>query len=269
MRINRKLGVLGAEITDVNLNDNNTSLYTEIHHLLMEHQVLFFRDQDISYSSHKRLAESIGLVKPHPAYNTVENFPEISILESTADSPSKIECWHSDMTYSNKPPLGTVLRSRIIPEVGGDTLWSSMTAAFNGLSSHMQEMLKGLSAVHDFSHGFQETLSQPEGRKRLKLAIKENPPVTHPVINIHPITKKLGIYVNELFTTKITNLPKSESDYLLNFLFDHIKTPEFTCRFNWSKDAVVIWDNRSTQHKPINDYFPASRRLERITIESP
>ena len=184
-------------------------------------------------------------------------------------SPSKIECWHSDMTYSNKPPLGTVLRSRIIPEVGGDTLWSSMTAAFNGLSSNMQEMLKGLSAVHDFSHGFQETLSQPEGRKRLKLAIKENPPVTHPVINIHPITKKFGIYVNELFTTKITNLPKSESDYLLNFLFNHIKTPEFTCRFNWSKNAVVIWDNRSTQHKPINDYFPASRRLERITIESP
>ena len=235
----------------------------------MEHQVLFFRDQDISYSSHKRLAESIGLVKPHPAYNTVENFPEIAILESTADSPSKIECWHSDMTYSNKPPLGTVLRSRIIPEVGGDTLWSSMTAAFNGLSSNMQDMLKRLSAVHDFSHGFQETLSQPEGRKRLKLAIKENPPVTHPVINIHPVTKKCGIYVNELFTTKITNLPKSESDYLLNFLFNHIKTPEFTCRFNWSKDAVVIWDNRSTQHKPINDYFPASRRLERITIESP
>ena len=147
-------------------------------------------------------------------------------------------------------------------------MWSSMTAAYEGLSANMKQMLGSLYAVHDFTHGFKETLSTAEGRERLKDAIIDNPPVQHPVINLHPVTNKPCIYVNELFTTRILGIPKLESESILNFLFKHIQTPEYTCRFNWSSNCIVLWDNRCTQHKPINDYFPAHRKLERITVES-
>ena len=208
-----------------------------------------------------------GPLQSHPAYQTVEGFPEISILESTADKPTKIECWHSDMTFRQHPPLATVLRAQVVPDKGGDTLWASMTAAYRGLSKSMQDFLSTLTAVHDFSYGFKESLAEPGGQQRLAQALVDNPPVRHPVIRIHPESGKSVIFVNELFTRHIEGLSRSESDALLAFIFEHIRTPEYSCRFSWQPDSIAIWDNRSTQHKPINDYFPAHRRLERITID--
>lgn len=261
-------GSLGAEIYGIDLTqplDDNT--YAEIRRLLVEHEVIFFREQDISSSQHKALAESFGPLQTHPAYGTIEGFPEITILESTAEKPSMIEAWHSDMTFRKHPPMGTVLRSRIIPLKGGDTLWSSMTTAYDGLSSQLQKILSSLTAVHDFAFGFKESLAEPGGRERLAQAIADNPPVEHPVICTHPESGKKVIFVNELFTTHIVGMTTKESRALLNFLFEHVTTPEFTCRFNWQPNSIAIWDNRSTQHKPINDYFPAHRRLERTTID--
>jgi taurine dioxygenase len=171
------------------------------------------------------------------------------------------------MTFRAHPPLGTVLRSKVIPEKGGDTLWASMTAAYDGLSPTMQSFLSGLDAVHDFSFGFRESLEESGGRVRLEKAVLDNPPVIHPVIRTHPESGKRVIFVNALFTTHIVGLPKEESKAILDFLFEHIKTPEFTCRFSWDVNCIAIWDNRSTQHKPINDYFPAHRCLERIVID--
>ena len=131
--------------------------------LLVEHEVLFFRDQDVSPAQQHALASSFGPLQSHPAYATVENFPEITILESTAENPSKIECWHSDMTFRAHPPLATVLRSKVIPDKGGDTLWSSMTAAYDALSPAMQAFLSGLNAVHDFSYGTRQSTSNSPG----------------------------------------------------------------------------------------------------------
>ncbi len=261
-------GALGAELHGVDLTqDLSTDVYQEIRRLLIEHQVIFFRDQDISHAQQKTLAQSFGPLQTHPAYSTVEGFPEISILESTAEKPSMIEAWHSDMTFRKHPPLGTVLRSKIIPPKGGDTLWSSTTAAYDALSSGMQTFLEGLTAVHDFSWGFKESLAQPGGREHLAKAISDNPPVEHPVVCTHPESGKKVLFVNSLFTTHIVGMKRQESEAILNFLFAHIVTPEFTCRFKWQPNSIAIWDNRSTQHKPINDYFPAHRRLERITID--
>ena len=197
----------------------------------------------------------------------MEGFPELTILESTPEKPTKIEAWHSDMTFRKHPPMGTVLRSLIVPPKGGDTLWASMTAAYEGLSAQMQAFLQGLTAVHDFAHGFKESLAEPGGRERLAPAIAANPPVRHPVIRTHPETGRKVIFVNSLFTTHIEGLPRAESDALLRFLFRHVTTPEYTCRFPWRPHSIAIWDNRSTQHKPINDYFPAHRKLLRITID--
>ena len=259
---------LGAELSGVDLTlELSPKIVKELRRLLVEYEVVFFRDQDISPAQHRSLAASFGPLQTHPAYNTVEGFPEITILESTAENPSKIEAWHSDMTFRAHPPLGTVLRSKIIPAQGGDTLWASMTAAYDGLSTPMQNFLADLTAEHDFSYGFKESLAEPGGRDRLAQAVADNPPVIHPVIRTHPESGKKVIFVNSLFTTRILELNNRESEDVLKFLFEHVVTAEYSCRFRWAPNSIAIWDNRSTQHKPINDYFPAHRMLQRITID--
>lgn len=261
-------GCIGAEIHGIDLTKPIThELYIQLRECLVEYEVIFFRDQAITPAQQHALASMFGPLQSHPAYQTVEGFPEISILESTADKPTKIECWHSDMTFRQHPPLATVLRAQVVPDKGGDTLWASMTAAYRGLSKSMQDFLSTLTAVHDFSYGFKESLAEPGGQQRLAQALVDNPPVRHPVIRIHPESGKSVIFVNQLFTRHIEGLSRSESDALLAFIFEHIRTPEYSCRFAWQPDSIAIWDNRSTQHKPINDYFPAHRRLERITID--
>ena len=260
-------GALGAEIEGINLTQSLCQDdYKQIRKLLIEHEVIFFRNQDISPAQQKDLAHSLGPLQTHPAYETVEGFPEITILESTAQKPTKIEAWHSDMTFRQHPPLASVLRSKITPVRGGDTLWASMTTAYERLSEKMKHFLDGLYAVHDFRHGFKESLEESGGAERLAQAVNDNPPVEHPVIQIHPESGKKVIFVNSLFTTHIVGITQAESRAILDFLFEHIKMPEFTCRFSWEPNCIALWDNRSTQHKPINDYFPAHRKLHRITI---
>jgi taurine dioxygenase len=261
-------GALGAEIRGIDLTrELGPAQLQTIRELLIEHEVIFFRDQDISPALHKALALSFGPLQTHPAYSTVENFPEITILESTPEAQTKIEAWHSDMTFRQHPPLGSVLRSVIVPAKGGDTLWASMTAAYEGLSPSMQDFLQGLTAVHEFAHGFKESLAEPGGAERLAQAVAANPPVRHPVICTHPESGKKVIFVNSLFTTHIEELSAAESSTLLNFLYEHATADEYTCRFKWEPHSIAIWDNRSTQHKPVNDYFPAHRKLHRITID--
>jgi len=268
MKIKPAAGALGAEISGIDLTGElRAEDYRAIRAMLVEHEVIFFRNQDVTPAQQHALASSFGPLQTHPAYATVEGFPEITILESTADKSSKIECWHSDMTFRQHPPMGTVLRSKVIPEKGGDTLWSSMTSAYDGLSAQMQTFLAELTAVHDFSYGFKESLAEQGGAERLARAVADNPPVHHPVIRTHPESGKKVIFVNPLFTTHIAGLPAAESRAILEFLYQHNTTPEFTCRFAWEANCIAIWDNRSTQHKPVNDYFPAYRCLERIVID--
>ena len=146
-------------------------------------------------------------------------------------------------------------------------MFSSMSAAFEALSQKMQSFLSELIAIHDFSHGFKESIAELGGRDRLQQMIEDNPPVEHPVVRVHPETNKKGLYVNSLFTLRIKDMRESESRALLDFLFEHIALPEFTCRFKWGINSVAFWDNRHTQHKPVNDYWPGERRMQRITIE--
>ena len=250
-------GALGAEIHGVDLTQPITpEIATEIRRLWLEHEVIFFRNQNLQPEHHRALASIFGPSQTHPAYRTVEGFPEITILEATADKPYKIDTWHTDMTFRKNPPLGSVLRGRIIPEKGGDTLFASLSAAYNALSDKMKQYLEGMTAIHDFSYGFKESLAEPGGRERLAQAVADNPPIEHPVIRTHPETGRKLIYVNELFTTHIIGIGRKESDVILKFLYNHITTDEYTCRFSWEPNSIAIWDNRATQHKPINDFFP-------------
>lgn len=240
--------------------------YRRVRDLLVQHEVLFFRDQEKTPAVFAAFAKAFGDVLGHPAYATVNEAPDVQILESTAENPSKIEVWHSDMTFMQCPPSFTLLQGQIIPEVGGDTLWASATTAYEALSPEMRTFLTPLKAVNDFRQGFRESLAESGGAERLAPAIAENPPVEHPLVRTHPESGRKAIYANELFTTKIVGLPSKESDALLAFLYQHVVAVEHTVRLSWEPGTVAIWDNRSTQHKPINDFLPRHRLMHRVTL---
>lgn len=260
-------GALGAEVSGIDLRQPiDDATFVALEAGLLEHQVLFFRDQHIEHEHHRALAHRFGEPVGHPAYPHVDGFPEINILESTAENPTKIDTWHTDMTFLERPPLGSILRGRIIPERGGDTMFASLFAAHDALSDRMQRYLDGLFALHSFAHGFRHSLAEPGGWDRLGEAVRANPPVRHPVVRTHPRSGRRALFVNRLFTTHIEGLREAESDAVLAFLFAHLEMPEITCRFRWAPDAIAFWDNRATLHRPVNDFFPAHRRMERITI---
>lgn len=268
MQVKRAGGALGAFVTDVDVAAavEDESCFAAIRGALIEHQVLFLPDQRIAPQSLRDFASRFGPIEGHPAYETVPEADDVQILESTPERPSKIEKWHSDMTFRERPPLATVLHGKVIPAFGGDTLFASMYAAYEALSAPMRQLLDGLVAIHDFRHGFTESLAEPGGEQRLAAAVAANPPVEHPLVRTHPESGRKALYVNSLFTTRIKDLPPAESRALLEFLFEHMVTEEFTVRLDWQPETIAIWDNRCTQHKPVNDFFPQLRRLHRVTV---
>jgi taurine dioxygenase len=268
MQVHKAAGSLGAYVSGVSLAEagRTPSLFAEVRAALLEHQVLFFRDQEMTPVDYQRFARCFGPVEGHPAYQVVPEAPDVQILESTPENPSKIELWHTDMTFRPEPPSITILHGQVIPPFGGDTLWASATVAYEALSAPIRRLIDGLQAIHDFRHGFQESLAEPGGAERLAPAIAANPPVRHPVVRTHPETGLRGIYVNRLFTTRIEGLGRAESDAILEMLYRHVVQDEFTVRLSWKPQTVAIWDNRSTQHKPVNDYFTMHRKMHRITI---
>jgi taurine dioxygenase len=258
---------LGAELHNVDLSALNDAMLQIIDQALLEHQVIFFRNQEISHQNHLDFARHWGAVQTHPAYPTVEGFPEITILENDPENEPKIEQWHTDITFKQKPPLGSVLRAMVVPPKGGNTEFLSMIAAYEALPQSMQKDLAGLKAMHSFEFGFKESLAEPGGRERLGQAVLDNPPVKHPVVRTHPKSGRQSLFVNSLFTTHIEGLSHKESRALLDLLFEHLEKPEFRISFQWKLGSIAFWDNRCTQHRPINDYWPAHRRMERITIK--
>ena len=261
-------GALGAVASGIDLSQVLTSadFAAEVRQWVIEHQVVFFRDQQLTPAQFQQFAEHFGEVMDHPAYGAVEGAPAVQVLQSTADAPSKIELWHSDMTFSATPPSFTLLHGQIIPAYGGDTLWASALAAYDSLSAPLKAFLDPLMAGHDFAFGFKESLAEPGGAQRLADMVAANPPVLHPLIRTHPESQRKGIYANPLFTTHIEGLSKLESSSLLSFLYEHVRTAEFTVRLAWQPGTLAIWDNRSTQHKPVNDFFPQKRVMNRVTI---
>ena len=269
LKVRKAAGALGAYIEEVDLANllESDALRLEIKNLAMQHEVIFLPQQKVEAPIFERFAKTFGEVLEHPAYGTVADAPSIQVLESTPENPSKIEVWHSDMTFSATPPSFTILHGQIIPEFGGDTLWASAVAAYEGLSESIRGLLDELVAVHDFRVGFKESLAEPGGEERLAQAIADNPPIEHPLIRTHPETGARAIYVNALFTSHIKDLSPLESKSILAFLYEHIVKPEYTVRLGWGVGTIAIWDNRSTQHKPINDFFPQHRKLHRVTIK--
>lgn len=259
---------IGAIIQGVDLNciDHKTSRL--IHDALLRHQVLFFRQQNLSSTSQVAFAKNFGDLHIHPVFPSVENIPEIIVLDSHQTDLRDNELWHTDVTFSRTPPLGCVLKAVKIPKTGGDTLWSSLTAAFDALSDEQKNQLRGLSATHDIRLSFpKERFGQNQKDDRiLQEAIAKNPPLSHPVIRTHPQTGKECLFVTEGFTSHIDQMDESESRQLLDWLFAHSIQDDFVVRWQWQEGDVAIWDNRCTQHKALFDYGDAHRIMHRATV---
>lgn len=264
--VNPIAGALGAELSGVQLGNLDDATFQEIHTALLEHQVVFFRDQELTREQHKAFGRRFGELHVHPFLQPLKNegHPEFVVLESDAQHPFVAEAWHSDVTFQDRPPMGSVLRCVAAPEFGGDTMWASMYAAYEALSDAMQRVLSDLVAIHDTTRTFSRDTYRTEhigGKKAEQVVIAE-----HPVVRTHPETGRKGLFVNSTFTNSIKGMKAAESTALLNFLYHHIETPDFACRFRWQKNSMAMWDNRCTQHRVVADNLAAYRRMERITI---
>lgn len=253
---------LGAEIRGVDLSKpTQPALLQELSTALVEFKVLFFRDQSINSKEQVDFARQFGELESHPFLPAGKTLDVIRFAkdEKTVGVENN---WHSDVSWRQKPSLGSILRAYEVPDVGGDTLWADMESVLEGLPDALKERIEGLNAIHDFSQTFGLGLSDEERiRKR-----EEFPPASHPIVRSHPVTKRRCLYVNRIFTSHIEGLERDESDDLLDVLYREVEVPEYQVRFKWAANSVAFWDNRSTQHFAISDYWPRKRVMERLTI---
>lgn len=262
IEISQLTPAIGAELSGVSLSDDlNDSVISGIRQALLDHKVIFFRDQHLSEEQLLRFAGRFGDLEIHPATPKDQKWPEILRIEHGAKSKGRENMWHSDVTWRAEPSLGSVLSAVEIPPVGGDTLFANMNLAYENLPGELRDKITGMTAIHDIARVFAKRL----GKKPEELHDKY-PPQEHPVVRTHPETGLRALYVNSAFTSHIVGMAQEESAALLARLYATAANPEIQCRFRWSRGAIAFWDNRASQHFAASDYFPARRIMERATI---
>ncbi|WP_430318244.1 taurine dioxygenase [Pseudomonas nitroreducens] len=260
---------LGAVVSGLRLADPlDDAAQRQIEQALLDHHVLFFRDQPLTPSQQANFAARFGDLHIHPIYPSSPEQREVIVLDTAVTDVRDNAIWHTDVTFLETPALGAVLAAKQLPPYGGDTLWASGIAAFEALSKPLQQLLDGLTATHDISKSFpQERFGATDAdRARLEEARRKNPPRSHPVIRTHPVTGRKALFVSDGFTTRINDLEPAESRAILDLLFAHFARPEFTVRWRWKENDVAFWDNRVTQHYAVDDYRPQRRVMHRATI---
>ena len=268
MKVQKIAGSLGAEITGVDLSQGvSAALAQEIRAVFLEHLVIFFRDQHLSTSQFMALAQSMGEPVEYPFVKGLEGYPkviEVKKLEHERHNFGGI--WHSDTTYLPQPPMGSMLYAQVLPPHGGDTIFANQYQAYDELSEEIKQTLEGLKGI---SSSAKADVSKTR-EDRLKTDAKEAQPSSieshHPVVRTHPETGRKALYVNVAHTAGIVGMPPEQSEPLLQHLFQHQIKPEYTCRFQWRPGSLAFWDNRCTQHYPVNDYHGYRRILHRITL---
>jgi len=262
IRVRPATPVIGATVEGVDLRKPlDEELFRELERALLQCKVLFFRDQPISAAEQLAFARHFGEVEVHPFLPAGE-VPEVIRFEKDEQVKGVENIWHSDVSWREVPSMGSILHAIEVPSVGGDTLWADMAAAWQGLPDDLKERIEGLEAVHDFAHSFGLLLSPEE----LEEKRRQFPPAVHPVVRTHPRTGEKILYVNQIFVSHIVGLEEEESDRLLAELCAQAAIPEYQVRFRWEPHSVAFWDNRSTQHYAVSDYWPRRRVMERVTI---
>ncbi|WP_394143206.1 TauD/TfdA dioxygenase family protein [Vibrio atypicus] len=260
---------IGAHIHGVDLSQCNPQELDEIYQAFLTHQVIFLDQQNLSPKQLLALAQRFGQLEPvHPFFPNVPSTPQISVIETTRGNAPMESYWHTDLTWRKKPSKSSLLHAQHIPSVGGDTIWCSMTALFDSLNEEMKAKLRTLSATHSLVafEGIPSEQVALDWHKQLLQTAQENPPVIHPVVQVHPETGKETLFINEQFTRYINELERKESDELLDQLFEVARRPEFQVRFKWKENSLAIWDNRVTQHYAVIDYGDTPRKMHRVTV---
>ena len=269
MKIKQLSEHIGAEISGIQLDNLNQDAVAEIKQAWLEHKVLVFRDQKISTEAHIAFGKNFGELEIHPFADNLEDHPEIIVLEAGGDSPRQnynaAKDWHIDVSFREKPPMGSILRGKVIPAKGGDTQFSNAAAAYEKLQPEIKARVDKLSAVNDYTKMFGPT-TRFNSEESHEDNIKEFPPVLHPVIRTHPETGKRSIFTNNFFTSHIEEVDGEESDYLLSKLAEAIRDTSIQFRVQWEPETFVMWDNRCVQHVATDDFLPLFRRMERVTI---
>jgi len=268
LKIRKLTPAIGAELSDLDLSEPlSKTAQQQIYDALVQHQVIFFRHQIITPDCQLSLAQSLGEPQlPNPLYPRHPESEKIMILRSGADNPPDTGGWHTDLSYKQNPPFASLLVARELPECGGDTLWLSLSSAWESLPSGIQSELAELSAVHDLGD-FRNNFSIGEqNAHKLNNAHQSFGSAIHPMVKTHPVSGRKYLYINESFTQQIIGMRATESKRLLDFLFRHCEQPENQVRFHWSAGALAIWDNRCTWHYATTDYLPNAREMHRITV---
>ncbi len=262
-------GVLGAVVRGIDLaRELDDDTIAAIRAAFVSHQVLFFRDQQLTAEQQMAFGRRFGELDEHPFVHGTDQHPEVlDIITLPDDRVNFGGGWHTDVTFLAEPDLGSMLYAVELPDTGGDTLFASQRAAYDALSDTMKEMLDGLTAVHSAGSQYQAGgVSTKSKAMQTRNADSATAEVEHPVVRTHPEDGRKGLYVNRAFTTRIRGLRRNESEALLGFLFDHAVNERFTCRFRWQPGSLAMWDNRSVQHFALHDYVGQRRRMRRITI---
>lgn len=258
---------IGAEISGVDLSQPLESEARDaIRAALLEYHVLFFRDQDITQAQQIAFARQFGEISIPPFAPKYGTNPEMVVLDQTHPRGEGADAWHSDNTFMAEPPMGSVLHAVLIPEVGGDTCFANSIAAYEALSPAVQRLIDGLTAMHDITKPLAKGIAAGHTTANLAELQAKWPPVEHPVARTHPVTGQKSLFVNRNSTTHIVGLSERENEALLPLLTDHIRSPEFQCRFTWDANSIAFWDNRSVQHFAVPDYH-TRRIMNRVTIE--
>jgi alpha-ketoglutarate-dependent taurine dioxygenase len=260
---------IGAEVHGVDLRDTlDDGTVETIRKGLLDHLVLFFRDQHIDDAQHLAFALRFGPLHVSPLATRYQESDAVVVLDQVNPKGEGADVWHSDNTFLADPPMGSLLRAVQLPSVGGDTCFASMYAAYDALSEPMREFVDTLTAVHDITKVMRKAIQ--DGHTTLDLADMQRkcPPVVHRVAVTHPETGRKALFVNRNSTSHIVGLSERENEMLFPFLCDHVRAPEFQCRFHWEPDSLAFWDNRAVQHNAVPDYRER-RVMRRVTIAGP
>ena len=258
---------IGGFVSGVDLaRPLSEAVITKLADAVAERHVLFFEGQTLDPAAHRGFAARFGQLHVHPVYPHVDDVPEITSIETRADDLPDNDNWHTDVTFIETPPFRAVLTPRVLPSIGGDTLWGSNIAAYQALFAAIRGLLDKLTAEHSSETGFPRSRwGVGARREKWEKALACNPPVVHPVVRTIEGGQR-GLFVNSGFTARILELTEKESDALLAFLFTHLAKPEFTVRWRWKLGDVAFWDNRLSTHYATLDYLPESRVMHRAAI---
>ncbi len=268
-------GVCGAEIFGVDISHPiATEVIEEIKAAFLDHLVVFFRDQTIEPESLKNFGRHFGSFHVHPYVGSLEGHPEIMmVVKKPEDKYNFSGSWHSDVTFEEKPPMGTILCGMEVPEYGGNTLFANQYLAYEMLSDTYREMLMNLKALHSAEYVYSQTGKYASKDYRSKHSGTSIQPdssasvrVSHPIIRTHPETGRKALYVNDSFTVGIEGMSDEESEPILRYLVRHAVQPDICCNFRWRPGSIAFWDNRCLQHYALNDYPGVGRTMWRVTI---